>query len=196
MIDPRLAQARARWAERPAQLDPEAWWGHSEPAWVEHTALVTQRRDLPTAYRQGEAMLAWVVQANTLVWEGKAPAPADLLVSWDPLYALRPERLRELAARIHAVAEAGSAAVALRGLVTTLRDDRRYCMREPLAGSLAEGRVVYRWTCLVFPQHLPGGRLLGHLVPVVALRDGPPVCSVPPADLWPDALREEWEQRA
>lgn len=193
MSEALLAELQAAWTARPAGFDPEAWWGRGEPDWVERTPLLKQRLHMAELVRDGEPRLGWVLQANSLVWDGKGIAPGSVLVSWDPLYDLRPDALGTIAARFHELKEQGSEAVGLRGMVAGFRDDHAFHMRSRLPLLLTSGRVVLRYDLLFFPALLPGGSLAHNLLPVIALRRGPPICTIPPAELWPRALREAWE---
>lgn len=187
-VDPRLEELRRRWAVRPPTPDRARWQHEPLPEWLQKSPLLQQIDALPRLYAEGEPRLAWLLQANKLAWEGTAPAPGTLLVSWDPWLERHPEAMERIAARYHHLGEKGSEVPALRGWVDFCRDHTADRNREPVPILFSSGRLVFFFDCLFFPALLPAGRLDRHLLPVVVLREGPPVAAVPPPELWPSTM--------
>jgi hypothetical protein len=136
--------------------------------------------------------------ANEAMWRpGLEATGGELLWSEDPFFQRFPEALEGAADAYWALKQGDTQAAGLRALQSFARDELRDFGVRRFPPLLSGGRVIRHVTLVIYRPHLPGGRLLDRLVPIVRARSGaPPLVMVLPRPFWPSALATEWERRA
>jgi hypothetical protein len=148
--------------------------------------MIIDSKKAKKVIEQGEHTTAWLVQANSnLFEEGIMDLPALVLISPDKEVVNDEEYLSDLAERVMDLkgADPKSCDDKDEALVAELMSDETYVegKRDKLPKGFAQGRVVYLAHIFVYRDHLPGKRIRGNRIPCSVIWDDPksPICTRP-----------------
>lgn len=201
-----MTEARALWAERPAEVPKDAW--PAPPDWAgpgtdPHQGI----RHTATTWREGEVQWGLVIYATTPLWtRGSSHGSAAVIWSEDPFIHDDPLWLDRIRERYWAVRQPDGQAIEVdidtvftatpgwRTVEPIVRNDHRWYHTERVPPLLSLGRVVYLDNVILHAKELPGQRLASELLPIVRGSVGARTSTrLLPLRFWPSEMRQAWE---
>lgn len=146
--------------------------------------------------RYGSLSWAWLVQANSLMFEAGPQDHPGLIVL--PASATKPApvaRLAAVAQRVYQLKNTTPADPAERELARLVSDEMRRSLGWCVPASVAGPTALSLTACMLFRSALPGNRLQRSLLPMLAHPQTEVVLPVP-LRCWPEAYVHWWMQSA
>ena len=187
-------------ARRTDLIDPGSTWAATpergamlmtKPQWISQDAMLSRWFDsLPTLWRSGRVVWGRLVQANNHLFQ---PGPHDLpgQIVYDPSGRTDPEGLDAVAQNLFGLKGTRPRNPSLAFIAGQLTHERTGANGFPVPATLG-ARGLRTSTLLFHRPHMPGGRMSGHVFPVLVSDAAPGVVMMLPARFWPEPLRRRW----
>ncbi len=144
-------------------------------------------------YREGGVVWGHLVQANTLLFErGEDDCPAEVLFSLEDPKLVDPNALAHLAHDIFCLKGTTPANPELLPIAEHLTDEMTRVFGLPVPRAISSELRCHLSSSFFMRKHLPGGRLVSSLIPLV-VDPNPPHFALPlPGRFWPEEFRRAW----
>jgi hypothetical protein len=152
-------------------------------------------RNLGSLLAEGSVVWGHIVQANELLFEpGRRNLPAEFVFSLEDRRRVDPRYLSELAMALFDLKGTQPAEPALRPIADHLTDEYQRVFGMPVPASISPGLRCEISTTYVERKHLPGGRLIDGLLPLIVSPRQPRYVIPLPARYWPQELVALWSE--
>ncbi len=183
---PRRLRLRDRWSYLQV---PRPWWALVDPQEPLHLLF----RHVWQLYQEGEIVWGSIIQANALLFSpGPHNCPGELLYSLEDSAGVDPQYLEEVADRLGELKGTKPDNPALFEIAHYLTDERIRVFGLPVPELLSPGIGCKISTTFFVRKHLPGGVLVGRILPVLVLPRQPHVALPLPERYWPPELISWW----
>ena len=136
-------------------------------------------------FREGKVAIGALVQANVQLFEkGDINCPANYIYSTDPFYIENPEALAYLAHALFDTKGGRGYHPSIQRLADLLADELESIFCYKLPRDLTEGRDVYFTSVVVDRNHLPHGKIIDQLIPMLILPEEEPDAVILPYWYW------------
>ena len=142
-------------------------------------------------YIKGEVVYACLVQANTLLFK-KQPAincPAAIIFSYDDYYKNNPAELLKISRLLFSFKNKPNPNEDIKLITDAITDEYKKYFNVPIPSYITEGRQVFYTTIMVYRLHLPQGRIVGPIFPIVSDPSRPKETYIVPKECWTVPLK-------
>lgn len=168
---------------------PQPEWLREDPS----DALKILFDNLGTTYKHGRIVWGHLIQANNLMFEdGEVSCPGELLYSLDDNERADPQVMSGIARQLYALKGTSPSNAELLSIADYLADEmiRVYGLRVP--PTISPDYRCRISTTYFYRQHLPGGRLMASMMPILVNPREPYVALPLPGRYWPESLLSWW----
>lgn len=143
--------------------------------------------------REGDLVWSAMIQANEdLFVPGDEIQPGEVVTSLDAVFDSQPEGLCRLATRIYKLKGTSPRDPKLRRVADRITDEMYRSLGDRIPNQLTDGREVFRYTVLFYPEHMPQRFLNERLLPLLVLPDCDHAMLLPHW-YWSEAYLERWK---
>ena len=136
-------------------------------------------------YSEGQVALGAMVQANIdLFKKGREDLPANFIYSFDPYYMEHQDELLALAEGLFATKGDRGYRPSIQKLADILADEYERVFAYKLPRDVTDGRSVYFTTVIVVRDHLPEGKIVKRMMPMLVLEGEQPDAMILPHWRW------------
>lgn len=148
--------------------------------------------DKKPLYIQGQVTYAGLVQANDLLFRlsPHRALPAAVIFSHDEYYKKNPKELNEIGMTLFSYKNKTNAPEGIKKIVHAITDEHQSLHNVPLPTYISQGRQVYYTTIIVYRCHLPHGKIIEPIFPIVADMKKPKETYIVPMEFWTSAFRD------
>ena len=187
-----LEQIRERYKAHPYKEE-----GLSKPSWMEEDELSILYDECDMLFEKGEIYYAYIVQANEILFNGipKMDCPANIVYSKDPIVNENPAILQEFARRLFMYKEMPLESVPeeLREVVDAIKDElSRQSFDVHMRIDDEHDTTITFMTVMVFRKYLPGNKLIGALLPIIAYPEKCKSVMIVPKKYWTESFINDY----
>lgn len=162
------------------------------PLWCRGDDLMLVFRDRGKLLREGQIVLAVLVQANAMLFErGGDDAPANVIYTTDRDAEQPVAQMLRVAQRLYSLKDTKPEDPDEARFARIISDEMGREFRITVPDRLAEGLDLTLTTIMVHRRHLPEGRLATPYFPLL-IHPESRAAMILPARYWPDDFLEDW----
>jgi len=140
-----------------------------KPFWLGDDPLKQIYENLNILYQSGKVVYAFLVQANEILFKRFPPfnCPANIIFSLDEFYKSNPMELQNISQELYSYKNEGDTPPEIKQITDSITDEMNRLFNIPIPLDITENKQVYFTTIMVHRNHLPKGKLISSLFPVV-----------------------------
>lgn len=155
----------------------------------------TLSKDLPHLYSNGTVVWAYIIQANSELFEKTSgTCPAVVVYSTDPYFDGNLKELRAVAEQLYALKDQEGMEEDLQKFASVISDEMSCMLNMLVPKSLTSGRAVYYTSIMVFRKHLPQKFLRHGWFPLLVSPRKTRSSMILPSKYWSDRMIDMWSR--